>query len=174
MSASFGSVPPEGSLRSIAKVVHRTYSRAKARISWIIWSYRLGALGEGSRIYRRAEIHRARMIRLGRHVVINDFVHIWGEGGVEIGDHSMLAAHTVLTTQTHDARALRLGLTYDKTMIKQPVCIGRNVWVGSNAVILPGVTIGDNSIVGAGAVVTRDVPPNVVVVGIPARTIREL
>lgn len=174
MSASGGPTVQDSRLRATAKVVVQSYNRVRSRLSWKIWSYRLGAIGVGSRIYPRAEIHRARMIRLGNHVVINDFVHIWGGGGVEIGDHSMLAAHTVLTTQTHDADALRRGLTYDETSIMKPVRIGRNVWVGSAAVILPGVTIGDNAIVGAGAVVTRDVPPNVVVMGVPARTTRVL
>jgi galactoside O-acetyltransferase len=55
-----------------------------------------------------------------------------------------------------------------------PVHIGKNVWVGANAVIMPGVTIGDNSVIGGGSVVTNDIPPNVVAIGIPCRIVREI
>jgi maltose O-acetyltransferase len=137
-----------------------------------IYAVRLGAMGKGCNVYPLARIYVPSEVRLGDAVVINDFVHIWGGGGVEIGAHTIIAAGSVITSQTHDAGAYGMGRRYRDTNVAAAVRIGRNVWIGSNAVVLPGVTIGDNSIVGAGAVVTRDIPPLSVVVGVPARVIR--
>ncbi len=100
----------------------------------------------------------------GRGVSINAFVHIWGQGGVTIGDNCLIASHVVVTSLTHDPQAPN----HAESLIARPVVIGRNVWIGSHAVILPGVTVGDGAVIGAGAVVTKDVPPGITVVGIPA------
>lgn len=140
----------------------------------IYWSVLLGAVGEGSRFYPHVQIYRASRVKLGRNVVINDFVHIWGGGGVEIGDDSLIAAQCTITSQTHAADALARGQLYRDTWIPGQVRIGSNVWLGSGAIILPGVTIGDNSIVAAGAVVTADIPSGVLAAGVPARVVKEL
>jgi acetyltransferase-like isoleucine patch superfamily enzyme len=140
----------------------------------LIWSWRLGALGPGSRLYPYVRIYSPRLVRLGRDVVLNDFVHIWGAGGVTIGDDTLIAAHSVITSQSHDIDAGGKGLLYRETNANKAVTIGRNVWIGSNVTIVPGVTIGDNSVVAAGAVVTRDVPAHALVAGVPARTVRML
>ena len=87
----------------------------------------------------------------------------------------MIASHCAIVSQTHDASALLKGLKYRETMeTDRPIMIGDNVWIGAAAVILPGVTIGNDSIVAAGAVVSRDVPPRTLVAGVPARPIRVL
>jgi acetyltransferase-like isoleucine patch superfamily enzyme len=75
----------------------------------------------------------------------------------------------VITSQTHDANGLEV---FRHTLIQAPVVIENNVWIGSGAIILPGVQIRQGSIVGSGSVVTRDVPENTIVVGVPARAIR--
>jgi acetyltransferase-like isoleucine patch superfamily enzyme len=93
------------------------------------------------------------------------FVHIWGHGGVTIGDNTLIASHTVITSITHN-KSSRL---YSDESLRLPIRIGKNVWIGTHAVILPGVEIGDNAIIGAGAVVTHNVPANTTVIGIPAR-----
>ena len=91
------------------------------------------------------------------------------QGGIFIGDGALIGHNVVLATLNHakspDNRA---------TMIPSPIHIGRNVWIGSNATVLPGVTIGDRAIVAAGAVVTTDVPENTIVGGVPARIIRTI
>jgi maltose O-acetyltransferase len=109
-------------------------------------------------------INGADKVRLGDRVSINAFVHIWGQGGVTIGDDCLIASHVAITSLTHDPRAS----SHAESLIAQPVVIGRNVWIGSHAVILPGVTVGDGAVIGAGAVVTKNVPPGITVIGVPA------
>ena len=110
-----------------------------------------------------------RNIKLGRHVFINAGCCFQDQGGIEIGDNVQIGHQTVIATLNHDLNA-------DKrwNMIPAPVKIGNNVWIGSHTTILAGVTIGDNSVVAAGAVVTKDVPSNVVVGGVPAKIIKEI
>ena len=122
------------------------------------------ACGEGVSIQQPVVINDAAHLRIGARVSINAFVHIWATGGVTIGDDTLIASHVAITSLSHDPRAAR----FSASKMEKPVVIGRNVWIGAHAVILPGVTIGDGAIVGAGAVVTRDVAPGAVVVGVPA------
>jgi len=108
-------------------------------------------------------------ISIGNNVSINAFVHIWGHGGINIGNDCLIASHASINSVTHDPDVS----PYRNSIVTKVVNIGSNVWVGSHAVILPGVTIGDNSIIGAGAVVNRDVPANVTVAGVPAKIIKK-
>jgi acetyltransferase-like isoleucine patch superfamily enzyme len=109
-------------------------------------------------------------VQVGKRVAINAFVHIWANERVTIGDDSMIASHVRITTSTHDYHMR----PYRNFRRDSPVFIGRNVWVGTGATILPGVTIGDDAVVGAGSVVTRDVEARTVVAGVPAKVIRRL
>lgn len=106
-------------------------------------------------------------IHLGKGVFINDCCHFQDHGGVFIGDGCQIGHNVVFATLNHELEPSRR-----KFMIPEPIRLGKNVWVGSSSVILPGVTIGDNAVVAAGAVVTKDVPANAIVGGVPARTIR--
>lgn len=107
-------------------------------------------------------------VKIGQQVSIGAFVHIWGQGGVEIGDYTLIASHVAITSLTHDTSA-RL---FTESLIAKPVIIGKNVWIGSHAIILPGVRVGDGAIVGAGAVVTKDVATDSIVVGVPAKFLK--
>ncbi|HUJ79555.1 MAG TPA: acyltransferase [Nitrospiria bacterium] len=131
------------------------------------WRNRLGAFGDGSHIYPHVVIHAPEKVRLGSRVNIAEFVHIWGGGGVEIGNNAIIASHVVITSQTHDTHAA----IYRDSQKMMPVYIGAGSWIGAGAIILPGVRIGDEAIVGAQSVVTSDVAPRSVVAGIPARKI---
>lgn len=144
------------------------------RLRMALWRSRLSRIGSGSLIYKFARIHSPHKVSMGDNVSINDFVHIWGGGGVDIGDNTLVASHAVITSQTHDSRAAERGVLYRQTYEMARVTIGSNVWIGAGAIILPGVAIGDNSIVAAGAVVTKDVPPSCVVAGVPAALLRRL
>ena len=90
---------------------------------------------------------------------------------IEIGDQTLIGPHTGLYTACH---ALDPQERLDEKEYGRPIIIGRNVWVGGHCVILAGVTIGDNSVIGAGSVVTKDVPENVIAYGNPCRVIKPL
>jgi maltose O-acetyltransferase len=109
-------------------------------------------------------------ITLGSNITINPFCHFWGTGGITIGNNVMIASHCAITSITHSKEA---ELFREKNILKE-VVIGDNVWIGTHAVILPGVTIGKNSIIGAGAVVTKNIPDNSVYIGVPAQKHEDL
>lgn len=108
-------------------------------------------------------------IHLGHNVFINACCHFQDQGGVTIGDGCLIGHAVVFATLNHGiAPAERFS------MKPAPIVLGRNVWVGSNSTILQGVTIGDNAIIAAGSVVTKDVPANTIVGGVPAKPIRPI
>lgn len=108
-------------------------------------------------------------ITIGKNVFFNTGCSFQDRGGISIGDGSMIGMNVTIATLNHG-----LDLKTRNTTFPSPVVIGRNVWIGSNATILPGVTIGDNSVVAAGAVVTKDVPENTVVAGVPAKFLKKI
>ena len=94
-------------------------------------------------------------------------------GPVSIGSHVNLAQGITVTALNHNFAEKDLRID-EQGVSTNPVTIGNDIWIGANAVILPGVTIGDHSVVAAGAVVTKDVPPHTLVAGVPAKIIKEL
>ena len=108
-------------------------------------------------------------IHVGENVFINACCHFQDHGGVVIGDNCQIGHNVVFATLNHGINPEDRHHTYPA-----PIVLGKNVWVGSNATILQGVTIGDNAIVGAGAVVTKDVEANTIVGGIPAKFIKRI
>ncbi len=108
-------------------------------------------------------------ITIGKDVFINSGCHFQDQGGIEIGDGALIGHNVVLATINHD-----LNPKENRKNHYAPIKIGTHVWIGSNATILPGVTIGDYAVVAAGAVVTRDVPAMTVVGGVPARVLKTI
>lgn len=108
-------------------------------------------------------------ITIGKNVFINACCHFQDQGGVTLGDNCLIGHNVVFATLNHG-----IAPETRKSMIPAPITVGKNVWIGSNATILQGVTIGDNAIVAAGSVVTIDVPANTIVGGVPAKHIREI
>lgn len=108
-------------------------------------------------------------IHVGKRVFINAGCRFQDQGGIYIGDDVLIGHNVVLATLNHHlAPAIR------STLIPAPIHIGDRAWIGSSSTILPGVTIGDNAVVAAGATVTKDVPSNCIVGGVPAKLIRKL
>jgi acetyltransferase-like isoleucine patch superfamily enzyme len=108
-------------------------------------------------------------ILIGKNVFFNTGCSFQDRGGITIGDGTMFGMNVTIATLNHG-----LSLDTRNTTYPSPVNIGENVWVGSNATILPGVTIGNSSVVAAGAVVTKDVPENTVVAGVPAKVVKKI
>ena len=108
-------------------------------------------------------------IKLGKNVFINSCCQFQDQGGITIGDDTLVGPKTVIATLNHhqnpDKRA---------NLIPKPVKIGSKVWIGANVTILPGVTIGDGAIIAAGAVVNKDVEENTIVGGVPAKYIKDI
>ena len=111
-------------------------------------------------------------ISIGAHTYIGPNAVLFAGGGIQIGDAVLISPGAVVTSQQHsyDGRGVDIR---EQPLRFARVVIERDVWIGANATILPGVRVGEGAVVGAGAVVSRDVPANAVVVGVPARVVRE-
>ena len=127
----------------------------------------LGNIGEGSRVMPPITVVRGNSVKIGRGVVIMNNALMMAAGGITIDDDVMVAANAQLISNNHDL--------YDHAVLTcKPVHLKRNCWIGAGATILPGVTVGENAVVGAGSIVTRDVEDNTVVAGNPARVVKRL
>lgn len=113
------------------------------------------------------QIDFPKQVRFGRNVFINHHLTMMSIGGITIGNNVQIGPNVTLATDNHD-------LQNHNILACQPINIQDNAWLGANATILPGVTVGKNAVIAAGAVVTKDVPANTVVAGTPARVIRRL
>lgn len=110
-------------------------------------------------------------VHFGHHIYCNFGVTMVDDTHIYVGDYTMFGPHVTIATAGHPILPSLREKAYQYNM---PVHIGRNCWFGAGCIVLPGVTIGDNVVVGAGSVVTKDIPSNVVVVGNPARILREI
>ena len=106
---------------------------------------------------------------IGENVFINMGCKFQDQGGIFIGDGTFIGHNTVLATLDHDIDPDKRHLLYPA-----PIHIGNKVWIGAGVIITKGITIGDNSVIAAGAVVTHDIPANVIAAGVPAKVLREI
>ncbi len=110
-------------------------------------------------------------VHFGKSVYANFGLTMVDDTHIYVGDYTMFGPNVVVATAGHPILPELREKAYQYNM---PVHIGRNCWIGAGALILPGVTIGDNTVIGAGSVVTKDIPANVVAVGNPCRVLREI
>lgn len=112
-----------------------------------------------------------RHVHFGKHVYANYSLYLVDDTHIYVGDYTQFGPNVQLITAAHpkDHELRKKGYQYNL-----PVRIGSNCWLGAGVMVLPGVTIGDNVIIGAGSIVTKDIPSNVIAYGIPCRVINEL
>jgi maltose O-acetyltransferase len=144
--------------------------RSLSRLSTLLYlKLILKRCGDRVSIGRPFVLFGAKQVEIGNNVFIGAYLHLHGAGGVRIGDRVMIASHVAITSVTHDHSA---PMMYE-TDVTRPVIIGDDSWIGTHSVILPGVTIGNGAVIGAGSVVRHNVPPNSIAAGVPARIVRQ-
>ena len=126
-------------------------------------------VGEGFCLFPPFYTDYGQNITVGSNVFLNTSCHFQDQGGITIGDGTLIGHNVVLATLNHAKSPSERS-----SMIPAPIHIGKDVWIGSNATVLPGVTIGDGAIIAAGAVVTKNVPERTIVGGVPATVIRTI
>lgn len=159
------------------------------------WRRRFRSYGYGTVLLRPRKLTRPERIQIGRRcrigvaarlevmtpggslilhdgVSLEDYVHVGAADRVVIGGDTTIASMVTVLDHDHGSPSSGFGSVLAEPLVAAPVVIGRGVWIGEKATILKGVTIGDGAVIGAHAVVVRDIPPRAVVAGVPARVIR--
>lgn len=131
----------------------------------------IGDLGDGVRIRAPFQCDYGTYISIGANTFVNFGAVFLDAAPITVGRDVQIGPHVQLLTPLHELDAERRRAGWEKG---RPIVIGDNVWLGGGVIVCPGVTIGANTVVGAGAVVTKDLPPGVLAVGNPARVLREL
>ena len=151
-------------------------AEARAALAKLI----LNEFGEGSFMQGPVFFHYGKHTSIGKHVFINYNFTVQDDAKVTIGDDCNFGPNVSIVTPVHPMLPDERRFMYNENGEKKhmcyakPVSIGRDCWIGANAVICPGVKIGDNCVIGAGSVVTRDIPDNSFAAGVPCKVIREL
>lgn len=134
------------------------------------------ALGNGVRLYGDSYLAAggtAGSIQVGAGSEIDRNTVLYGHGGIVIGERCAIASSVTIYSQTNQYRQRPLDPVMDQPIVFEAVSVGAGVWIGAGATILPGVALGEHSVIAAGSVVTSDVDPWQVVAGVPARTVRD-
>ena len=150
------------------RIIRRVYTLL--RLEYL--KYQFAVCGEGSKLSCEVSVCYPRNIFIGKNVSIGPRVVLWAssKGRIMIGDGCAISSGVRFVTPSHDPNFLPIT----RVGINKSITIGEDVWIGTAAIILPGVTVYDGAIVGAGAVVTKDVPSDCMVGGVPARIIKKL
>lgn len=129
-------------------------------------------IGDGAHIGDYVVINTTARVRIGKNSQLNYFNVITGEGDVLIGDNVMIAPHVMISSAEHDFVQTEKPMRFAGSFSRGPVVIEDNVWIGANVTITDAVRIGHDAVVGANSVVTHDVAPYDIVVGVPARVLK--
>ena len=131
------------------------------------------ACGEGVFVHHHVRFENPEEITLESDISIGPYCEFFGYGGIEIGRGTVLGAHVTLIGSNHRFEGPELTMQpFDDKSGKSGITIGPGVWIGQNALVLPGVTLGAHSVIAAGSVVTGDTSPGTIHAGVPARLIR--
>ncbi|MBQ8596252.1 MAG: galactoside O-acetyltransferase [Lachnospiraceae bacterium] len=130
-----------------------------------------GAVGEQVWIMQPITVARGKTVYIGNGTYINSNLTLVDDYEIHIGEGCLFAPNVTICTTGHPVHP---ELRPYGEMYSFPVKIGNGVWIGAGAIILPGVTIGDHAVIGAGSVVTKDIPANVIAVGNPCKVLREI
>ncbi|MBF4619254.1 sugar O-acetyltransferase [Clavibacter sp. VKM Ac-2873] len=154
----------------LADAYHRAYVEDPATARALLEEL-LGALGPDAVVRPPLLVDYGENIRIGARTFVNGGLTALDVAAITIGEDCQIGPNVQLLTPTHpiDPQPRR-----DKLEAARPITLGDNVWLGGGVIVCPGVSIGDDSVIGAGSVVTRDIPAGVVAVGNPARVIREI
>lgn len=173
-------------LKSLAVVTYETVNGLIFALPRFVLCDRFKALFlrlQGARIGKRTIFYPGVRINPGRNLIIGDDVDLaWGvlittRGGVSIGDRTWIGYRTMIFSSNHSIPAGRESIFLSSTQTRcddqlKKVTIANDVWIGAGAIILPGVTIGEGSVIAAGSVVTKDIPAYVIAAGCPAKVIK--
>jgi acetyltransferase-like isoleucine patch superfamily enzyme len=140
-------------------------SEIRNKLSEIIGSQ----IDETTGIFAPFYINFGKHTKIGKNVFINHSCSFLDLGGITIEDDVLIGPKVNLVTENHPIEP-----NNRKTLICKPIMIKRNSWIGAGATILPGVTVGENAVVAAGSVVTKDVPNNTIVAGVPAKHVKDI
>jgi maltose O-acetyltransferase len=127
--------------------------------------------GNKSNVSTGCRILFPQSITIEDNVGIARDVTLDGRGSINIGNDTIIGFESIIMTSTHNSNKLNIPIK-EQGMYAAPVIIGKDVWIGARAIVLPGIQIGDGAIVGANAVVTKNVAPNTIVGGVPAKFIK--
>ena len=145
-------------------ILHRDFKHRKSK---------LASCGKKVIIPTTTYLNHPQNIHFGDNIMLRDDCKLYAEGGIEIGDGTVLSHGIEILSSNHNYDSPDLEyLPFDERSCQNKVIIGKYVWIGANVIILPGVRIGDGAVIGAGSVVTKDVPSCAVVGGNPARILK--
>jgi len=153
------------------------FTKVIFKLSTWVEKYRIAHLCSKMTIGKCVSIKSGLQVSRPRNIIIHDNVSIHSNctlqahAQISIGQNSMLAANCTIVTANHDIK--KRGIEAMHTIERTEVVIGEGCWLGVNVTVLPGVTIGDNSVIAAGSLVTRDMPASMICMGVPATPVRE-
>lgn len=178
--------PAEPELKALKRKAHNlnvdynnTYEDEEEKRAFIL-SQMLGEFGEGGRIQGPIAFHYGIHTKIGKNFFANFNFTVQDDGEVTIGDNCNFGPNVTIVTPIHpmlpNERRAMLTAEGEKKLLcyAKPVHIGNDCWFGASVTVCPGVTIGDNCVIGAGSVVTRDIPANSFAAGVPCRVIRQI
>jgi len=171
MTASQGRLASYPRLRGLARASLRAWGfirRPRKLIAQLRYTLTLGHCGRDCDFESDMIIRNPRNVSIGDRCSFSAFVVLDAHDRITVGNDCMFALRVTVSTATHDYASTPMN---SRTLTK-PVVIGNDVWFGVGATVLPGITIGDGAVIGAHALVTKDVPPRAIVVGVPARVVK--